>query len=357
MFGFLRKSKGAQQSPPHPNDNRSRLRLETLEAREVPAAFTVNTLTDVVDPNDGLTSLREALQAATDAGAGHHTIDFAAAQQGGTITLSDAATHRDLIVQPNPGVTGVEITIDGSAAGITVQRSATTQVAHGLLDVGPGVYLTIENLTFANGKSPTLGGAIWCAGDLNLTDCTFINNHSASSGGAVFFSGTRFYSTGCTFEFNSSDTGFGGATAFLGTDSAAIHNALFLGNSAQTGGAVAVFSRETGRQTQVALTGTNMLLNSAVTRGGAVYIAHTGVGVYLQVENSTLESNWVANPDQQYQTKGGGIYFGKGTLDVISLTLSNNDAKKGDGIYLVVPDASIFGTPTYQNDTLEQGPV
>jgi predicted outer membrane repeat protein len=335
------------------------LRLEPLEAREVPAdlTLTVNTLNDVVNANDGLTSLREALTAATEAGAGAHTINFAQAQQGGTITLSDADTHRDLTVSPNMGVTGVEIRIDGSAAGITIQRSANTEVAHRLLSVGTGAYLMIENLTFTNGKSPSLGGAIWCAGDLKLTDCTFTNNQAATSGGALFFSGNYFYSTGAAFYFNSAETGFGGATTFFRAGSAAIHDAQFVGNWAQAGGAVAVFSRETGGPTQIALTGTEMLLNSAVTRGGAIFVAASGVGVYLQVQTSTLESNWVANPDQQYQTKGGGIYFGKGTLDVISLTISNNDAKKGDGIYLVVPGAAIFGSPTYQNDALEQGPA
>ena len=61
------------------------LDLELLEARVLLSTYTVDTFEDVIDANDGLTSLREAVIAAN-ADAGEDTIVLAA----GTYTLSIA---------------------------------------------------------------------------------------------------------------------------------------------------------------------------------------------------------------------------------------------------------------------------
>src|SRR5262249_6395438 len=65
---------------------RTRPGLEVLEDRTVPATLVVNTLQDVVNPFDGLTSLREAM-ARANAQPGADTITFAPALAGGTIDL------------------------------------------------------------------------------------------------------------------------------------------------------------------------------------------------------------------------------------------------------------------------------
>src|SRR5262249_29855489 len=72
----------------HPSHrSRSHLVLGVLEDRTVPATFTVDSPLDVVDPNDGVLTLREAMTAAN-ASAGVDTIEFDAALTGGTIGLN-----------------------------------------------------------------------------------------------------------------------------------------------------------------------------------------------------------------------------------------------------------------------------
>jgi CSLREA domain-containing protein len=332
------------------------LRLEHLEARDVPANFTVNTLTDVVDANDGLTSLREAITAATAAGAGDHTINFAQAQQGGTITLSDAAALRDLKAVAAEGVTGINITVNG--AGVTITRAANTTVQHRPLSFGPGIHMILHNLTFTNGSVVgEVGGAIFAVGNLSLTDCTF-NSNAAKHGGAISFHGASLSVSAGTFNGNSASNGFGGAIHLgLSVASANIHNnSLFVSNTAWAGGALAVLGRNTPNPTHVVLSSTNMMLNEATNYGGAIYVGDADSGALVQTENVLLSNNRVVNADPTFQTKGGGIYFGKGTLDILSLTVSNNDAKQGDGIYLKVPGTTLLGAPILINDQLVQGP-
>ena len=62
-----------------------RLRLEALEARHLLAVATVDTHLDVVDINDGLTSLREAIFAANTL-SGPDTIDFDESLAGETMS-------------------------------------------------------------------------------------------------------------------------------------------------------------------------------------------------------------------------------------------------------------------------------
>ena len=81
------------------------LRFEPLETCRLLAITTVNTEFDSIDPNDGLTSLREAIVSAN-AAAGADTIDFDASLSGKTILL----THGELLITSS-------VTISGLGAG------------------------------------------------------------------------------------------------------------------------------------------------------------------------------------------------------------------------------------------------
>ena len=74
------------------------------------AAYTVSTTTDIVDPNDGVLSLREAVNLAN-ATTVADTIQFAASLQGSTLTL----TGGELVLTRDVTIHGGGVTIDGNA--------------------------------------------------------------------------------------------------------------------------------------------------------------------------------------------------------------------------------------------------
>src|SRR4051812_14778741 len=128
---------------------RPRLTLGVLEDRLAPAVITVNSLTDgplAGLADDGQVSLREALFAAnTDAsvdgsvaGSGADTIMFDPSLAGQTITLT--ANDSNLAFGPTALVVTSDVTIDGSAGGITLSGNNT----HRVFAVAGGAALTLQ---------------------------------------------------------------------------------------------------------------------------------------------------------------------------------------------------------------------
>ena len=97
---------------------------------------TVTTTDDVVDGNDGVLSLREALSQ------GGGAIDFAPFVQSSTIVLKLGELGF-----------GGQATIDGGVGGVTIDGNHQSRVPR--FDGN----IALNNLTIANGKTPT-GAAV-----------------------------------------------------------------------------------------------------------------------------------------------------------------------------------------------------
>src|SRR5688572_19468530 len=85
-FGFTSRTRYAVRRPKSGSSRRKPLRMETLESRCVLSTFTVNTLSDTVDADPAVTSLREAITAANSL-SDADIIGFAPSVAG-TITLA-----------------------------------------------------------------------------------------------------------------------------------------------------------------------------------------------------------------------------------------------------------------------------
>ena len=245
--------------------------LGTLET------FTVDTLEDVVDANDGLTSLREAVIAANSTfndpdiivlGSGVHTL---------TLSGSGDAAAGDLDINST-------IEIIGASDGSTVIDA--NALMDRVFDVS-GQETTLRNLTIQGGETSDSfgGGGILASGGstLNLDSVVLFDNTAISGGG--------LRSNGVTSIVASS----------------------FIGNRAtEDGGALAITS---GTATVLNSTASG---NSADNRGGAIYISAAAGQTTHQFTNLTLSGNSAL--------QGGGLFSNGGTTNLEHATITDNQA-------------------------------
>ena len=142
------------------------------------ATFTVTTTTDMVDPNDGVLSLREAVNQAN-ATAAADTIVFASALEGQTLTLTggELVLQQDVTIDGDQNNDGIEVTLSGGDA----QRILRTS--------GTGTDVALRDLSLENGRRWADGGAVFVGGGgLNVTAAQFA---TAQSGDATADGGWR----------------------------------------------------------------------------------------------------------------------------------------------------------------------
>jgi CSLREA domain-containing protein len=281
------------------------------------AGIVVNTAGDIVNANDGLCSLREAITTANTntpsgpaagecaAGFGADTISFAGDY---TITLAPARGQLPIVTSP--------ITINGRGAANTVIRAhvspdtATTRVFY----VDPGGNLTLNKLTVRNGR---------CNGS-----CTGVID---DGGGGIYNVGTLTVKNSVIAANSASGFG-GGIYNIIGT--LIVMNSVISGNSSNSGGGIA-------SSADLTVTRSTFADNSSSISGGGIYQAPSFIDA--SVTNSTFSGN-------TSDLFGGGIYStSENRLNVTNSTFSNNAASgsgaAGGGIY----QAAGAGTVTLKN--------
>ena len=171
--------------------------LEGLDPRLLLAAglIGVNTFDDVIDPGDGLMSLREAIFAAA-VNPGEDAIDLPAGQYqltGGTLLIDDPSGA--LRIQGLGGV--AEISGDGSNRVFEIQYGSVVQFDH---------------LTVRGGQAPLgNGGGIYNAGELSVLNSTVMQSTSDREGGGIYnASGAWLEVTNSTIYDNYAFSGSGG---------------------------------------------------------------------------------------------------------------------------------------------------
>ena len=274
QLGFKRKKKkyrGVEYA-------RRRSLFETLEPRQMLTvdSFTVDIANDVVDANDGLLSLREALvQAATDSDL--TTIDFAPGISdivlGGTELTIDSKVTID-----GPGVE--LLTIDGDNASR-------------VFNVSSGVSAELNDLTITGGSSTSNGGGIYNSGDLTLDRVVVVDNHSGGSGGGLYsVEGSSVQIDASTFEANTAIHAGGARINTAGSGDSSVTNSTFVGNRAEngtttsSGGALYVWGGTNSGT--VKIVGSTFSGNSAETATGGLRAQNSAL---VEVINSTITNN------------------------------------------------------------------
>ncbi len=206
--------------------------LEMLEGRLALSAapIQVTTTADVVDPNDGVTSLREAIQQANSS-ATPQTIELPA----GNYQLSAAAGELEI---------SNSVTIEGAGAMSTfVDGGGQVRVFH---IEGSNASVSFSGLTIQGGNASGDGGGILdtaTVSQLSLTECMVNGNTAGGAGGGIDeAAGTSTLTlSACTIANNASGKSGGGIDIASNTTTAAFTNCTIYGNtdSGNLGGALA----------------------------------------------------------------------------------------------------------------------
>ncbi len=224
------------------------------------ASTVVTTLEDILDPTDGLISLREAIgYAASGKTVADRTVTFS----NDLFSLSSSATvelESTIIIGGNVIVTSAYVDEFGDSSywDITVANKNSDAT---LFVVDGGADVEMRGLTFTKGRATgdnTSGGAfIIRGGSTALVDCVVTGNVADRNGGAVYMTDGTFFAVNSLFYENaaSSSRGYGGAFCITGGQ-AYIYNCTITDNTAGVYGGV------------FASDGLVVLANSIVARNG-----------------------------------------------------------------------------------------
>ncbi len=276
--------------------------------------ITVNSIVDVVDDNDCITTLREAINFAN-ADELEDLIVFERSlfDNEQTVELSLGQldiTHSLSIIAPRDEFTGANL--------LTVSGNNASRV----FEIGTEATVTLTGLTVANGSVRNdVGGGIKNSGTLIL-DNSIVRNNTVTIDlrqSNIVYGGGGIYNSG-TLTVNNS------------TLSSNISNTVNPGFYSEGGG---IFNDIGGTATV-----NNSTLSDNLARvGGGIHNRGT-----LTVSNSTLSGNSVS-------FKGGGI-DNLGTVTVINSTLSGNSANVGGGISNIRTRIPINSTMAVNSDSI-----
>ncbi len=315
--------------------------IETMERRLLMSTYTVNTLSDAVNPGTGLLTLRQAV---ADASEDSHADVIAFSPS----VFAPGSMHTITLTQGELNIGGTT-TLNGPGSNVlTIDANKTGRV----LQVSSGSSVIVSGLTITNGLvapapgQAAYGGAIANAGSLQLNNDTVSNSNA--SGGSFIYDGTN------------DSIGEGGAAvggAIYSTGTLTLNGSLITGNTA-AGGSSYGFSPN-GDAPNIAqgggiyssgnlsISGSTITDNAALggqggggDNGGASF----GGGVYengtLTLTASTISSNVDrggagappldnASENSGANASGGGIYV-TGASDISSVTFSSNEAEGGN---------------------------
>ena len=275
--------------------------------------YVVTTAADVVDANDDVLSLREAIANA----APFSTITFAPELAGTTITLGSQIS------------VDKSITVDASALwdatndapGLTLSGNDATR----LFEVAAGTEadpVAFKGLTFADGYDSDVGGAIKVSsGYMTVEDSVFSENSANRYGGAVFVAnGATATFTDATFDGNVSVTETGGA---INTDGAIeVADCLFTGNQATAsfgGGAIQGW------------------IGSSITISGSTFQGNSGYNAGAIYANNLLTITDSTFTENTSTFRGGAVSVFKGNNDepatIDNCVFTENAGGYGGGLF------------------------
>ena len=296
-------------------------------------AFVVTTTADVVNPTDGVTSLREALAAADANPASVDTITFnlpASQLVDGAWTIKLNGTPLTTlgnvhIIGPGAG----RVILDGGGSSTILNINDTSSSANHPV--------TISGLSFVDGKG-AVGGAVYSTESLALQNVTISNNTATTLGGGVFVSGNSalflpsLAVSGSVIAGNTA--AFAGGIGLINGKSLTVTSSIVTGNTASGNGGGIAFNSSVG--TQVAISNSRISYNSGAAGGGLFIVGqNTQATPSITITGAVITSN-ISNSAGPGANGGGGIYLKvNGKTTITGSTISGNFAQdRAGGLYV-----------------------
>ena len=230
--------------------------------------------------------------------------------------------------------------------------------------------VTIENITFANGKTENSGGAIyWGGANGNVSGCSFVNNYAKFGGAAIYWlRSADSVVSNCSFEKNTARYG-GGAMEYVASNGCVVSDCNFEKNSIDDddGGAIHLL-----RSKYSVVSGCSFVNNRAKYDGGAIYLDECEGSVVSDcsfVKNSAeygAAINWkwsddgivsgCSFEDNTASTHGGAIHWERSADSVVSdCSFVNNHAKSdGGAIYWYFSDRGVVSDCSFVKNSAER---
>jgi hypothetical protein len=357
----------------HPHHARSRgsqarpLRFERLEERRLLATIVVDTASDDINLNDGLTTLREAIFVAN-SNPGPDTIEFdPTITPAATILLNHGEIRiTDPLTITGPGITDDEfLTIDASGSDPTPNQKWADGSRIFNIDDGnniSAVDVHISHLMLTGGDVAGDGGAILNRENLILSDASITGCAAFSGAGKGGAIETAFGRLDLYFVDLKDNSAFAGGAIYAPSGSVHISSTTIAGNSAvNTGGGVgskadlnidhsAINDNTAGKggggvlsDASVTIASTSISGNTAFTGGGVC-----GYGATIAISDSAIRDNNVFS-------NGGGIFANSGSVSLTDSSVVRNLANIGGGISVKSAQLSIFQCTISSNSALSDG--
>jgi CSLREA domain-containing protein len=319
-----------------------RLHGEQLEPRRVLAPIVVTTPLDIVDFNDGLTSLREAIFAAnTVPGPDEIQFDPALITAGpATILL----THGELAITDSLTLTGPGadlLTIDASGSDPTpdLNNRDGSRILNFSNSISSTSELTVSGVTLTGGDTVGYGGAIYSTRGLTLRDAIIAVNSAQFGGGVAVTRGELVLER---LQVRRNVARFvGGGILAPAIEAASISQSLIADNVASAGGGFAHQGTPTGPN------GGFVTIRESTFRGNQGGGAAIGSSKGFVIMASAFVNNATGG-------SGGGLSVGGRHGVIEQSTISgNSSARHGGGILNSMQDSLIIRNSTIANNVAD----
>ncbi len=194
-----------------------------------------------------------------------------------------------------------------------------------------------------------------------ITNSTFKNNSAIGNGGAIFTARISGISDS-VFE-NNEAMSMGGAVAVASYMDGAIERTTFTGNSASNGGALALFTQNSGDTSHII--DSTFTKNTAREKGGAIFTRGTALLEATAGKTMLFTGNMAGDTNNAYYTDNGTVTLRTGTgatmdfRDPIKALASGGAVKfikDGDGVLKMGGTTYVDSTDTYTaNIEITQG--